>query len=482
MKNITFILLSMPLGLAGCMATHTTSRPLANFNAPAVQDGGIEIARTGMLKGASAQLAGAGDCSGPGVGVVVESRTGRKETVFDAMGEPCDAVQVLFDGSKPSGQRAADPTVMVRVHDALGVMLDERPGEVSTLAKLRTAQGLPPVPAIKLSEELLNTLQTEPAAGPDPLLETLKGWQRTDSTLAQRSAEATEAGNRTLGRMVRAAENGSSSGAAAQLAAQLRERERTLAETQRRMAETMANSAENRAMTQAARDAWQTEQNRLSGELEAAKARAAQFEELASRLQQESQRKEAAYSDRISTLSGHLRVAEGQADASRRQLIMQAAAKIAEAQTLAQAAKIEAQTDQLAEASRLQAEANALMDKVLVAREVVADIEPKAGPAPVSLPILEAPVVLQAKQRTLPEILTEVLQQAAAHSGAWRAEWQLGVGNDAILAERWSLTAEATVGQILENLKQQVQAAHGVMLTFTPFAQTRVLVISGEKR
>jgi hypothetical protein len=86
--------------------------------------------------------------------------------------------------------------------------------------------------------------------------------------------------------------------------------------------------------------------------------------------------------------------------------------------------------------------------------------------------------VLQAKERTLPDILTEILQQAAPHSGAWRAEWQLGDKGQPLLAERWSLTAEATVGQILANLNMQVQEAHGLTLKFTPFTQTRVLVIT----
>jgi hypothetical protein len=450
------------------------------FAAPTARDDGVEIARTMVLNPSHTTPLRNQDCVGGGVGVVIENRTGAQQLTFDASGEPCHDAQVLFDGGRPSGQRAADPTIQIRVHDALGTLLNERPGRDRTLETIRAAQGLPAIPEIKVSEDLLRSLSTEPATpGEDPLLRTLNQWQSADGVTAGRVEESTEAGTRTLQRMVRAAEANSSSAAAAQLAAQLRERERTLTETQRRMAETMARSAENRATTQAARDAWATEQNRLVGELESAKARAAQFEALAARLQDENKRKEAAYSDKISTLAGSLKVAEAQADAGRRQLIMQAAAKVAEAQALAEAAKIEAQSQQLAEASRLQAEANALMDKVLMVREEVKDIAPAAGPTmAATLPILEAPVALQAKQRTLPEILNEVLQQAAPHSGAWRAEWQLGAKGESLLNERWSLTAEATIGQIIAALSQQVAAEHGFTLKATPFAQTRVLVIS----
>lgn len=478
MKRVNF-LAATALGGFVLLGGSAVAQNKGVFAAPKANDGGIEIARTMVLNPSHTQVNQL-DCMGGGIGVVIENRTGAQQMTFDASGEPCTDAQVLFDGGRPTGQRAADPTVQIRVHDALGTLLDERPGRDRTLEKIREAQGLPPIPEIKVSEDLLRSLEEQKETpGVDPLLRTLNQWQSADGVTAGRVEESTEAGTRTLQRMVRAAEANSSSAAASQLAAQLRERERTLAETQRRMAETMARSAENRATTQAARDAWATEQNRLVGELESAKTRAKQFEELAARLQEENRRKEAAYSDKISTLAGSLKVAEAQADAGRRQLIMQAAAKVAEAQALAEAAKIEAQSQQLAEASRLQAEANALMDKVLIGREITKDIEPAAGPtvAP-TLPILQAPVVLQAKQRTLPEILTEILQQAAPQSGAWRAEWQLGAKGEELLAERWSLTAEATIGQIMAALSQQVQAEHGFKLKTTPFAQTRVLLIS----
>ncbi|MCA3244328.1 MAG: hypothetical protein INF43_03360 [Alphaproteobacteria bacterium] len=459
--------------LVGCTGPGQRG-PLASFPAPQPLDGGVEIARTTMLPGATAQNTQIGtvaDCYGPGMGVLVETARGSEKLLFDAQGEPCGNASLLFDGSNPLGQRQADPAVTIRVHDGFGALLEERP---SAELPSRTARSstLPPVPQISVNDTLLPVV----AEGEDPLAATLNAWQQGDNFRATQSERATAAGTRELTRLVAQAADQSSGAAAAALAAQLREQERLLEDERRRHETTLADSAQNRAMTQAQRDAWQQEQNRLQSELAAAKTRAAQFEQLASRLQQEKARQKATMGERIATLSGSLKLAEQQAEAGRRELILQAAAKVAEAQALATAARMETQNDQLAEASRLHAQANQLMDQVLTARGEGA-IEPAAGAVP-ALPLDQAPVVLQAKERTLPDILNEVLQQAATHSGAWRAEWQLGEQGQALLAERWSLTAEATVGQILANLNTQVQAEHKFSLAFTPFTQTKVLVIT----
>lgn len=466
--------LSVAVGLVVVGCGPAPRGPLAVFPAPKPMDGGVEIARTAMLPGATQGENGIGtvaDCYGPGMGILVETSRGSNKLLFGANGEPCDNASLLFDGSRPTGQRQADPAVTIRVHDGFGAMLDERSSADLPIGAARQGAAAT-LPDIRMNDTLLPVVAT----GEDPLAATLNAWQQGDSFRATRGERAEAASTRELARMVSQAADQSSGAAASALAAQLREQERLLGDERRRHEDTLADSAQNRAMTQAQRDAWQQEQNRLQGELEAAKTRAAQFEQLASRLQQDKARQEAVMGDRIATLSGSLKLAEQQAEVGRRELILQAAAKVAEAQALATAARLDTQNDQLAEASRLHAQANQLMDQVLVTRGEAA-IEPAAG-AKADLPLDQAPVVLQAKERTLPDILNEVLQQAAAHTGAWRADWQLGERGQALLAERWSLTAEATVGQILANLAAQVRQEHQLELEFTPFTQTKVLVIS----
>jgi hypothetical protein len=481
----------LALGLVGCMPWPNPIRgELAVFPAPTLHDGGVEIARAAIVPGETASRTGIGqvaDCYGPGLGVLVETARGADRVLFDTNGEPCQSANLLFDGTRPIDQRQPELGVQVRVLDGFDAVLAERPnviGRVGSQADLKNTSQI--IPQVKLN----TTLTPVAAEGEDPVTATLNSWQQADNYRAAQNEQTNLANTRALNRLVNQATDRENGAAAVTLAAQLRAQERLLADESRRHQQTLTDSATNRAMTQAQRDAWQQEQDRLQSALAAAQSRAAQFEQMANRLQAEKTRKEAAMGERIATLSGSLKLAEQQADANRRDLILKAAAKVAQAQALATAAQLETQQDQLAEAARLHAQANELMDQVLTTRTRDETVEPKAGPvkpgsatppgaeAVAELPLDQAPVILQAKERILPDILGEVLQQAAAHSGAWRAEWQLGDAGQALLAERWSLTAEATVGQILANLQAQVRQQYQLELAFTPFTQTKVLVIT----
>ncbi len=462
--------------VGGCASTSHTP-DTAGFPAPHKGDGGVVIAQSVMMPGVGMAGNAGGDtsdCFGPALGVDVSGSTTGAKYVFDASGNPCAAATLMFDGRTMAGQRMADPTISLAFTDAMGGVPLREEGN-------RRARKAAPLAAIAIPEVLKSTA----SKAEDPLLQTLQNWKTTDAIIGARSEEADGAATRELTRMVRMVEENSSSGAASQLAAQLRERERQIAEERRRHRETLERSAKNRSQTSTARDAWQQEEARLNTELDAAKRRAAQFEELAGRLKMEQGRKEKAYQERIGTLGKSLVVAEQQADTNRRKLILEAAAKVAEAEALAKAVQIDTEQAQLAEAARLNAEANALMDKVLVSRGVGAaspeGVEPEAGPASapeaLALALKDVPVAVQVKERALPDIVNEVLQQAAGQAGAWRADWQLSPAAQPVLKEKWSLTAEATVGEIFADLTRQVKTL-GFTLQFNMFNQKRVVVIT----
>jgi hypothetical protein len=455
------------------------SPSLASFPEPAKGDGGIVIAQSKIILGASATTVTAAvptsDCDGPAMSIDVMGSAATGNYVFDASGNPCPQATLLYDGRTQAGSRPADPTVNLAFVDVMGAI----PGLTNTNPtpnrRASKAAPLAAIPQIKVDSQLLRDISASLPRMGDPLLQTLQQWQATDAITSSRATDADMAATRELTRMVRQVQEGSSSSAAAQLAAQLRERERQIAEEQRRHRETLARADKYRTQTFAARDSWQQEENRMASELAAAKARAAQFEELANRLKLEQQTKEKAYQDRIGTLSKSLSIAERQADANRSQLILQAAAKVAEAQALAKALQVDSDRAELAEASRLHAEANELMDKVLLSRGIV-QAEPQSGNK-VPLALKDVPVALQIKEKTLADILAEVLQQAAPQAGAWRADWQLSPQAQPMLKEKWSLTAEATVGEILQDLKKQLQDS-GFSIQFNMFPQNRVLVIT----
>lgn len=483
--------------LAGCAVPHTASGPTA-FEAPRLSDEGVVIAEstlvTGISKGNSI-TGGTDDCVGPGLGVTVGTTRGDDRFLFDKNGEPCDSAEMLFDGRSQVNQRQSDPAITLKFFDG-------KPAKTAG-----DLPDLPPVPTIRLNSELLpqssDLARIEPAAGPskvsangtvaatpapvqvaavsrpDPVLATLASWQNQDTVYAARSEEATAAAERNLNNIVKGNRSNSEQETMAKLMAQLRERERQVQEEQRRHTETLERAQQNRDITVAARNEWQQKEAELEGQLKATQQRLAQVEQVAQRLNAEKANKEKAYQQQINTLSSDLKVAEQQADVSRRELILQAAAKIAEAEQLASAAKIQEQQIKLREAARLKSEAETMMDRALAmnaGKNVL--VNGVGAPPAVPLQLMETPVTVVANAKTLPEILSDVLKQAAPQAGAWKADWQLAAANKKLLSDKWSLTAEAPVEQVLAQLNQQVKAAYGFPLLFTQFSQSQLIVVT----
>lgn len=490
-----FLALAASTLLAGC----ATGPKLADtsFPAPRLSDEGVIIAESVLVTGISRGNSVVGttdDCTGPGLGVTVGTTLGDDRFLFDKNGEPCDAAQTLFDGRNAVNQRQSDPAISLKFFD----------GKPATKGDL---PDLPPIPTIRLNSELLpgqgalSLAQTadiaaiEPAAGPaptvpatpvrmaatkpDPVLATLASWQNQDAVYAARSTEAVAAAERNLTNIVKDTRAQTEQDKMAQMMAQLRERERQVQEEQRRHTETLERAQQNRDMTVAARSAWQQKEAELESQLKATQQRLAQAEEMAQRLSQEKASKEQAYQQKLTTLSADLKAAEQQADVSRRELVLQAAAKIAEAEQLASAAKIQEQQIKLREAARLKAEAETMMDRALAMNTrqnvVVGGV---GAPPAVPLALMDTPVTVVANGKTLPEILIDVLKQAAPQAGAWKTDWQLAAANQKLLTEKWSLTAEAPVEQVLAQLNQQVKAAYGFPLLFTQFGQSQLLVVT----
>ena len=481
--------------LAGC-ATMPASQ---TFKAPKPGDDGVVIAESSVVSGVSTGNAADGrtdDCSGPGLGVKVDSSLSGSNFLFDKNGEPCDAAQTLFDGRSEANRRQTDPAITLNFQDNLGPI-----PAGNGLDDPNNLPSLKPLPAIRLKSELIGQEGIEPAAGnasqaailankaqakivdvvptkPDPLVATLASWERQDSVYADRSTEANEAAERNIGNISKAVQNQREQENVAKLMATLRERERQVQEEQRRHEETLERAQKNREITTAARTEWQHKEQELQSNLETTQSRLAQIEDMNKRLNADKASKEKAYQAQIANLSNDLKAAEAQADTSRRELVLQAAAKIAEAEQLAHAAQLQEQDIKLREAARLKAEAETMMDRAL-AIKAGGNVVTGAAPQPaVPLALMETPIVLQANGKTLPEILDTILNLAAPQSGQWKGDWQLTPASQYILKEKWSLTAEAPVQQVLAQLQQQVRAAHGMALTFTQFGQSRLLVVT----
>lgn len=454
---------------------------------------GVVIATTRMgVGGAVGQglpLDGMGypaDCEGSALNVVVDSATGQQRTLYDANGEPCTDASLLFDGRTPVGSRAADPSVQIGFLDALG--------------GIPMAENLPPVPRIVVNSELLGQQDAfaqpgkpvgAPADAPlkDSLTSTIQTWQTGVEGLAADAprreglaeTEATLAAVRSLNRTTSATTVQSAK--VATLMAQLREKERELEAAKARADAAKTTTVQQRQLTEATLSKAQQAEQAMRAELEAAKTRLTTMEAQNAQLAASKAKQEKLYQTQIATMGDDLKAAEKQAQASRNELVAQAAAKIAEAEALANAARLAEADAQAREAARMREEAETMLQRAMDLQNnkaVIASGLEGATPKAAPLPLMDVPVVVHAKGQTLAQLLDTITKQAEPQAGAWKADFQLTKANSFILAEKWSLTAEAPVRALLDNLTQQIQSAHKVKLKFTQFPQSRLVVVTDE--
>lgn len=484
------------MGLLACALMACTTRhpndPI-NVGLPAGEPG-ILIASSQVvpgLSGASDVTDLPDDCGGPGSGVMVEGTLGTSRMLYGPNAQPCAPAELLFDGRTAAGRRPADPGLAITFHDSLGPLpTDPRGADVTGLPSgpLGTLTPLAPITltsALSTPTTASDRLKiAEANQAYDPLVATLQTWQASDETLRSRSRQRAHEGDaaalRALSSLAKESGARQEADQLALVAAQLRERERQVEEEQRRHEESLDLSADNRAITAAARQAFQQREAELAQQLAEARARATQFEQMNARLAAEKRSSTQTYQAQVQALSANLKTATQQADIGRRELITQAAAKIAEAEALAMAARKQDQEIKLREAARLKSEAEVALDRALsmeAGRTVLADLAPAAAPA-APMQLGRVPVVLHAKNLTPEELVMQVLKLAEPQAGAWSADWQLSGAAQFLLKERWSLTAEAPVQQVLAQFASQIRQTHGLTLTFTQFQQSRLLVIT----
>jgi hypothetical protein len=413
------------------------------------------------------------DCGGKGLGVVVESVGADRKFLYDQNGEPCQPAVTMFDGQSPLARRGADPAIAITLHDKLGPLHDQPGDRIPHIIVNGDAPAAVPPPA--------------PVASPaDPLVSTLTAWRRQDDQEKRlvanhiaRETERSAAAARQISRLGQAQARQSQDAQLNTLLGQLRDTERRLQTEQNRHALALAEQSERQNQTQAVLTRWQQDEEQLKDQLNATRQRLAEVEGLSQHLAVEKTRQQKAYEQRLVTLSGDLKAAEAKASESRQELILQAARKVAEAQALADAAKLSEADTKAREAARLKAESDQLLDQALDLSDGRPRGLPSQKPAPLSL--ADTPVVVHLKDQPLDNIVNAILAQAKPQAGEWHADWQLSKEAQYILHEKWSLTAEAPVRALLQNLTAQVQSTHQIRLKFTQFSQSRLLVVTDEK-
>jgi hypothetical protein len=441
---------------------------------------GVVVAQTAFDGMAAADPRSGMDCDGPGYGVQVQTSTGDEAYVFGADGEPCQQAQTLFDGQNPLDRRLPPPSIHIAFQDHLGA----QPSSLATMPRIDLTTSAPATPAdFAVTGRQVSSEPAEQAQERGTNLDAVIAAWNQDRVLTEK--DKLMADMRDVRRLSAQQLTQEYQDRILELSAQLREAERQAQQEEWFHSRTRMDMTETQKRAHAVKMSWRQEENRLRTEQEALKNRLAALEELNQRLARNGEEKERLYQKQISQLSGDLKMAEKKADKNRRQLVLEAAKKIAEAERLAFAARMD-EKDQLARAAaRERQESDLLLQRALdleAGRAIMAPALAGLGPKDDSIRVAleEAPVVIHAEDKTLKEIVNQLFGKIKPMIGDWQVSWQLAGNHSFLLEETWTLTAEATVDEVMDYIAGQVAETHGVTLHFQQFDQARTFVISDD--
>ena len=106
-----------------------------------------------------------------------------------------------------------------------------------------------------------------------------------------------------------------------------------------------------------------------------------------------------------------------------------------------------------------------------IARVVGVDINQEPTLADVQLLLAE-------QNKSVNEMLLEILADVQPMLGTWKIDWKLASHNLQIKDEKWNVTAETTLYDFFDYIKQRVNEIHGVELKIEQYPETRKLVIT----
>jgi hypothetical protein len=87
-------------------------------------------------------------------------------------------------------------------------------------------------------------------------------------------------------------------------------------------------------------------------------------------------------------------------------------------------------------------------------------------------------LLLKEDNRSLDAILTEILADVQPMLGSWKIDWKLASQNLQIKDEKWNVTAETTLFEFFEYIKNRVKEIHGVNLKIDFYDEQRKILIT----
>lgn len=500
------------------------------------------VVAQGQLVGQKNGVSNAGtpsDCDGQSVGVKVTGATADNHYLFDKNGQPCQAADVLFDGSNPINQRAPEPGVQINFHDRFGPRPDNADAQTQLppLTPLVTAignknaaspealagAGVPkpaqnpdvmPKDVARMADSLRKggpaTATSGATGGPsDALSQVIGDWKSADARnrLLQES-EQIMADARSANRIASMDELQKQQDKILQLTALLREAQHQAMTEQQQHNMAVEKAQQSQAQLDATRAQSDQQTTTMRTQIEALQQRIKEFDRYNKRLEQQHETLQQAYQAKIAELSADLKASQTQADANRQAAILQAAQQISDAQRLALAAKVSQRKALEQQALELQKEAEALSQKAnnlpdklpdnmspngvdpaykKMAKNLVADKDMQnlarivVDGRNATDSLQTAKITLHEENTPLGDIFTHILKDVEPYLGEWQISWQLSPQNLNLKNEKWTVAAETSFNDFVSYVVQKVQQAHGVRLKFQVFGDNHLIVVSEDK-
>lgn len=90
----------------------------------------------------------------------------------------------------------------------------------------------------------------------------------------------------------------------------------------------------------------------------------------------------------------------------------------------------------------------------------------------------DAKITLHVEDEKFEDLILRSVNNAAIHAGPWQLKWKLKKENELLLYTKFSLDAETTFGEFINNVRQYIINYNGVRLNFRLFKEKRVLIVS----
>lgn len=424
------------------------------------------------------------DCYGPAVGVETTSVQGEHTDYYSANGEPCPQAEMIFNGDHSASQRGTPPGIRLAFWDG-----SQNPEVAAPRHKTTSPDDMPPArtPEDFALSGMLPRQQQQPAQNNGLALEgTIERWQ-TLNHISAGVQDWEKMLDMPLGEV-------------------LKTHQQTINELSTEIASTKADKeaiARTKAALEAEKEALAAQKKELASKLRQAEVQAQErqaaldqkIQELQTRLEDRARqdryeteaekRKQDDLRRRILDMKQELQRVQQQAGQTERSLMLAAAEKVAEAGRLAYAARLSEQKRLQLQADQKAMESNHLRQRANLmgqANGITSSIRtlPVQAQQPHNVSrqaprLQDMPVAINVKDMPLQELMKTILTEAV---GSWDVDWQLTPGHENLREEKWSLTAEATAGEVMAHVARKVEATHGIQLDFTPFYRLNTLVVT----